>query len=264
LESPLLRSYQSDAYLPPLLDLAETRGPGIILLGATLQGLDLAPSLAARLKTGLAAHCIDLSVDELGHLVQLVPAPGQATVATIVCPNHWPQMATVKPGTFPISIQTGRTGQIVRIPVMLKVEDVRLVVEDAGATACDDASELSEAKVVVAGGAGIGSTDGWSLLEALAARLAGSVGASRPAVDAGWAPIQQMIGHSGRSIRPKVYIGVGISGDMLHMVGMSDAQLAVAINNNARAPIFAQVDLGIVGDYREVIPALLEALGAPN
>ena len=260
LDDPLLADYQSDAYVPSIQALVEAHRPEILLVGATLQGLDLAPRLAARLGTGLAAHCIGLDIDADGRLVQTVPASGQLAVATIVCPDHRPQMATVKPGTFPLSDGRGRGGRVVPVPVTLTATDLRLTIVEDGETACAEGCDLDAASVVVAGGAGISSEEGWHLVESLAAALGGVVGASRPATDAGWAATDRMIGHSGRSVHPKLYVGVGISGDMLHMVGMKDAQVAVAINSNPRAPIFGQVDLGVVGDYRAVIPALLAAL----
>jgi electron transfer flavoprotein alpha subunit len=259
-DNPLLETYQADAYVPVLQRLVEEHQPEILLLGATGVGLDLAPCLAARLETGLSAHCIDLDVDEAGRLVQVVPAFGQACAATILCPERYPQMATVRPGTFPISLCPGRKGEIIKVSAGLSADQVRTVVVERGTTASSEGAQLEKAEIVVAGGAGIGSVEGWRLLEQLADALGGTVGASRPAVDEGWASLDRMIGHSGKRVRPKLYIGVGISGDMLHMIGMKDAQVAVAINSDPRAPIFQQVDIGIVGDYRKILPLLMQEL----
>ncbi len=263
-DDPLLDVYRSDAYVPVLQRLVEAYRPEILLLGATGVGLDLAPCLAARLGTGLSAHCIDLDVDETGHLVQIVPASGQACAATIVCPAHYPQMATVRPGTFPIRTFPGRMGEVLRVPAELSSGAVRTLVVERGAVPASEGTRLEKAEIVVAGGAGVGGKEGWELVRALAAALDGAVGASRPAVDEGWAGLDQMIGHSGRRVRPRLYIGVGISGDMLHMIGMKDAQVAVAINTNAHAPIFQQVDFGIVGDYHKILPVLIRELGGQH
>ena len=260
IDDPLLEVYQSDGYVQVLEDLAIEHRPEIILLGASGLGLDLAPALAARLDTGLSAHCIDLDINEEGRLVQIVPAIGQTCVATILCPERNPQMATVRPGSFPIWEQRTEAGEVRRVRANLKPEQLRATVVERGMLPAVGAVELESAEVVVAGGAGIGSQDGWQLLIDLADVLSGSVGATRPAVDEGWLGLDRMIGHSGRQVHPKLYFGVGISGDMLHMIGMKDAHLAIAINNDPHAPIFSQVDYGIVGDYRETIPFLIQAL----
>lgn len=260
-DDPLLEAYQNDSYLPILQGLVETYHPEILLMGATMVGLDLAPSLAARLNTGLAAHCIDLDVDEEGHLAQIVPAVGAAAAVTILCPEHYPQMATIRPGTFPVKEVSVRDCQVIKVPAELSPDQVRTTVLDQGPLYTSDERQLETAKITVAGGAGIGGKEGWQLLEQLADAMGAMVGATRPAVDEGWANLSQMIGHSGKTVKPKLYIGFGISGDMLHMVGIKDAQVAVAINKDPRAPIFQEVDFGIVGDYRKIIPLLIQELG---
>jgi electron transfer flavoprotein alpha subunit len=259
-DDPLLEVYQCDGYVDILYDLVTEHYPEILLLGATDLGLDLAPALAARLDTGLSAHCIDLDIDEDGRLVQIVPAYGQACVATILCLDRTPQMATVRPGSFPICEGNGETGQVRWVRANLEPEQLRAIVVEHDILPATAAMELESAEIVVAGGAGIGSQDGWQLVIELADALGGSVGATRPAVDEGWLGLDRMIGHSGRYVHPELYLGVGISGDMLHMVGMKDAHLAVAINKDPHAPIFNQVDYGIVGDYREIVPLLIRAL----
>lgn len=260
-DDPLLDIYQNDAYLPVIHRLVEAYNPEILLLGATMIGLDLAPSLAARLETGLAAHCIDLDVDGDRHLAQVVPAVGVASAVTILCPEHYPQMATVRPGTFPVEEFPNREGQVIRVSAELHPNQVRTTVVEQGTLYTAEDRQLETSKIAVVGGAGIGSEEGWHLLEQLADTLGGMIGATRPAVDDGWASLSQMIGHSGKTVKPKLYIGIGISGDMLHMVGVKDAQVAVAINNDPRAPIFKEVDFGIVGDYRKVLPLLIRELG---
>jgi electron transfer flavoprotein alpha subunit len=261
-DHPMLAVYQCDGYVDVLQKMVTEHQPEMLLLGASGLGLDLAPALAARLGTGLSAHCIDLDIDEMGRLVQMVPAYGQTCVATILCPERNPQMATVRPGSFPIMEGEGEAGEVRRIGANLKPEQLRATVLEHGVLPPSEAEELESAKIVVAGGAGIASQDGWRLLADLAHALGASVGATRPAIDEGWLGLERMIGHSGRQVHPQLYLGVGISGDMLHMVGMKDAHLAVAINNDPRAPIFSQVDYGIVGDYRRIVPLLIQALNA--
>lgn len=230
--------------------------PDIFLFGATAMGVELAPRLAARLGTGLSAHCIDLRIGEDGRLRQLVPGWGGGVVATIECPDHRPQMATVMPGVMKRMETRRGPGEVLRleIPEDLDVSGPRVVrlfrEEPKGAS-------LEGAEVVVAGGWGIGSKDGWRLVEELAAALGGAVGATRPPVDEGWAREDQMIGQSGKTVRPRLYIGIGISGMMHHLVGMDESECVVAVNQDPRAPIFDYADLGVVGDYREVVPALM-------
>lgn len=230
--------------------------PDIFLFGATAMGMELAPRLAARLGTGLSAHCIDLRIGEDGRLMQLVPGWGGGVVATIECPDHRPQMATVMPGVMK-GIKTRRgPGEVLRldVPDDLDLSGPRVV----GLLREEPrSSSLEGAEVVVAGGWGIGSKEGWRLVEELAADLGGAVGATRPPVDEGWAREDQMIGQSGKTVRPRLYIGIGISGMMHHLVGMDESECVVAINHDPKAPIFDYADLAVVGDYREVIPALM-------
>jgi electron transfer flavoprotein alpha subunit len=261
-DDPLLENYHNEAHVSVLERLIKTYHPEILLLGATMVGLDLAPSLAARMNTGLAAHCIDLELDREGHLVQIVPAVGVATAWKILCPEHYPQMATVRPGTFSVrEVPDTRDSQIVAFPAEINPDQLRMEILEQGPLYSAEDLQLENAKVAVAGGAGIGGIEGWQLIEQLAEVLGGMVGATRPAVDEGWASLSQMIGHSGKTVSPKLYLGVGISGDMLHMVGIKDAQVAIAINNDPKAPIFQEVDFGIVGDFRKIVPLLIRELG---
>jgi electron transfer flavoprotein alpha subunit len=260
IDNPVLEVYRDDAYVSVLAPLVQEHGPEIVLLGATGLGLSLAPALAARLCTGLSAHCIDLDLDEKSQMVQLVPAVGQACVARILCADHRPQIATVRPGSFARSEMTGHQGSTIRLGLDLSLDVQRVIVVEQGSVCAGKAGRLTEAEVVVAGGAGIGSAEGWALLEELTKLLGGAVGATRPAVDSGWASQEQMIGHSGVSVCPEVYIGVGISGDMLHMIGVLDAKKIIAINRDPHAPIFQQADIGFVSDYREILPGLIREL----
>jgi electron transfer flavoprotein alpha subunit len=258
-EHPALEPYRLLPHTDVLARACRERRPAVLLFGATSLGVELAPRLAARLKTGLSAHCIDLQWDGNGNLLHMVPGWGGGVVATIRCPEHRPQMATVMPGVMQKQASSGRSGRVITLTVGDDLDvsgpKVREIYREKPKTRA-----LETAEVVVAGGWGIGGPDGWKLLEELAALLGGAVGATRPPVDEGWAAEEQMIGQSGKTIRPRLYIGVGISGMSHHVVGMDGSELVVAINSDPKAPIFEVADIGIVGDYREILPPLLEEI----
>jgi electron transfer flavoprotein alpha subunit len=258
-DAPELGIYQPDPYCYVLSRLVRERQPEALLIGATDLGRDLAATLAARLNTGLAADCVALEVGPEGLLHQIVPVCGTAGLGVIVCRDRRPQMATVRPGALGRRPRQPRRGEIEMITVALPPDAVRtqvLAVEETGVAEVS----LPEAEVVVAGGAGVGSEDGWAMLRELAEVLGGEVGGTRPAADDGFVPEACMIGQSGQTVRPKLYLGVGISGEQHHLVGIGDAQVVVAINRDPNAPIFAAADFAIVGDYREVLPELIRAL----
>jgi len=254
---PALTCYRNDLYPGLNAQLANKYQPAVILVGATTVGRDLAPAVAALLNTGCVADCCQLYFDAKGELLQIVPAFGIYAMATIVTPNHRPKIATVRPGVFPKPKDTSRTGKIEYLS--LSVPSERLIFQEATREAISPSS-LIEASVVVAGGSGIGYQAGGDMLQELAILLQGALGGTRPAVDDGWIPESQMIGQSGQIIRPDLYIAVGISGDMQHMVGVQEAKVIVAINKDNRAPIFQHADYGIVGDYKVVIPLMLNFL----
>lgn len=259
-DAPLLEHYNSWLYPRVLERLVKENPPNSLLFGATYAGMSLAPALAARLGVGCSAHCVNLDVDDQGNLLQHVPGFGGSLMATIVSPLSRPQIATVKQGVFTRpefkpGIKKGTVQEVAfefSGPVPVKVREVRQE-KPAGVP-------LEKARVVVAGGAGIGSREGWAKIEELAALLGGAVGATRPAVDEGWTKESQMIGQSGKTVRPELYIGIGISGDIQHTVGIQEAQKIVAINNNPKAPIFKIADCGVVGDYKEIVPLLTAAI----
>jgi electron transfer flavoprotein alpha subunit len=257
-EHPELEPYRLLPYTAVLAQACREQQPAILLFGATSLGVELAPRLAARLNTGLAAHCIDLTLAENGELLQLVPGWGGNVVASIRCPQHRPQMATVMPGVMKKLTPVAHSGRIVN----LEVGDL----DDAGPAVLKvqreepQALPLEAAEVVVAGGWGLGGPEGWQLVEELAGLLGGAVGATRPPVDAGWAQEEQMIGQSGKTVRPRLYIGVGISGMSHHVVGMDGAEFVVAINADPKAALFEVADICIVGDFREIIPPLMEEI----
>ncbi len=258
-DHPALEPYRLLPYTQVLAEACRVRKPDIMLFGATSLGVELAPRLAARLKTGLSAHCIDLQLDADGHLLQMVPGWGGGVVATIKTPEHRPQMATVMPGVMKKPRPAPRSGQVIPLT---PGEDLDLSGPRVLEVHRDEPKELplETAEVVVAGGFGIGGQEGWQLLEELARLLGGAVGATRPPVDEGWATEEQMIGQSGKTVRPRLYIGVGISGMSHHVVGMDESEFVVAINTDPKAAIFEFADLAIVGDYREIIPLLLDEL----
>jgi electron transfer flavoprotein alpha subunit len=258
-DHPALEPYRLLPYTAVLAGACRDYQPAVLLFGATSLGLELAPRLAARLQTGLSAHCLDLQVDADGRLLALVPGWGGGVVATITCPRHQPQMATVMPGVLPKPAPAPRSGQIIPLAIGADLDLSGPQVLEVHREA-PKARPLEEAEVVVAGGWGIGGPAGWRLLEELAALLGGAVGATRPPVDEGWALEEQMIGQSGKTVRPRLYIGVGISGMSHHLVGMDEAGFVVAINSDPQAPIFEVADLILVGDYREIIPPLLTEL----
>jgi electron transfer flavoprotein alpha subunit len=258
-EHPLLEPYRLLPYTSVLARACQEYHPAIMLFGATSMGIELAPRLAARLNTGLSAHCVDLRLNKDGHLLQMVPGWGGGVVATIKCPEHRPQMATVMPGVMKKCEPSQRSGQVINLPVG---EDLDLSGPKVLEVHREEpkAMPLERAEVVVAGGFGIGGQEGWKLLEELAGLLGGAVGATRPPVDEGWAREEQMIGQSGKTVRPRLYVGVGVSGMSQHVVGMDESELVVAINSDPKAPIFEVADIAIVGDYREIIPPLLEEI----
>ena len=254
-----LAHYQPERYTEVITKLARSRNPQIVLMGSTSMGRELAPLVAARLETGLTAHCIDLVLDEENVLEQRIPAYGG--LLSIVCPERRPQMATVARGVFPTpEPDPARRGEVVAVAVPTdppdRVETLEVVQEAA------DGVPLEAAAIVVAGGAGAGDKDGWQQIAALAEELNAALGCTRPAVDEGWAPLETMVGQSGKMVSPELYIGVGLSGELQHMVGISGARTMVALNKDARSPVFEQVDIGVVDDCREFLPVLIDKIKA--
>ncbi len=258
-DHPLLSSYCSQSYAKVLETWIRKYEPEVFLLGATAMGSDLGARLAARLRTGLSAHCIGLELSPERMLLSVVPGWGGSVLARVYSPRTQPQMATVMPGVFDMPRKKERSGRIISLGVDLKPKDVTYQITEIRRGAVQEHG-LEKAEVVIAGGWGVGSKGDWQWVEELASVLRGAVGATRPPVDEGWAKEDQMIGQSGRTIHPKLYIGVGISGQMHHMVGIKGGELRVAINQDPQAPIFGLCDLGLVGDFKEIIPHLIKAI----
>ncbi|MBI5242536.1 MAG: hypothetical protein HY922_02490 [Elusimicrobia bacterium] len=258
LEDRRLASGGTPVLAHAVAELARRRKPEVLLLGAGRASAALAARVAARLGTGLSAHCVDLKFDGR-NLIQTVPGFGGNVMANIICPDRRPQMATVAGGVF--SAVKGRCpgARIIResVPLPRGLRGVRTAALRAEGDGGSGA--LSAARIVVAGGQGVGRKN-WPLLEGLAQQLGAAVGATRPPVDEGWAKPRQMIGASGVAVKPELYIGVGISGMMHHTVGIQGAKTIVAINQDPQAPIFKTADYGVVGDAKEVLSALVKLL----
>lgn len=255
--APELEIYQPELYTEIVVKLAAEHQPEIILIGSSDMGRELAPLVAARLKTGLTAHCIDLVLDQNMILEQRIPAYGG--LLSIVCPEKRPQMATVTKGVFPTpEPDETRKGETVMIdlPTGLpgRIKTLEIVREEP------EGVPLETASTIVAGGAGAGDRDGWNDITELAATLKAALGSTRPAVDEGWTELETMIGQSGKMVSPEVYIGVGLSGEQQHMVGIVGARVMIAINSDEKSPIFDQVDYGIVDDCRGFLPELIKKI----
>lgn len=256
-EDKLLEHYTTDAYTKVICDLVNERKPGILFVGATFIGRDLGPRIAARLNTGLTADCTSIDVEvETGDLLATRPAFGGNLMATIACPAHRPQMATVRPGVFAKVESDGANCKIEKVNVELADADVRTKVLETVKTA-KDIIDISEAKVIVAGGRGVGSKENFALLEELAKVLGGTVAGSRAAVEKGWIENAYQVGQTGKTVKPSIYVACGISGAIQHVAGMQDSDMIIAINKDETAPIMKVADYAIVGDIKKVLPELI-------
>ena len=254
---PGFDKFQTEISSKIISDLAEEIKPQIILIGSTFLGRELAPLVAARLKTGLTAHCIDLVLTGDRILEQRIPAYGG--MIAITCPEKRPQIATIARGVFPApTLEINKTGRVIQVgkseDLSSRVKTLEIIRKEP------EGVPLEEAQIVVAGGAGAGSLEGWKQIEDLAQTLNAALGSTRPAVDKGWIELETMIGQSGKMVHPNLYIGVGLSGEQQHMVGIAGAKIMVAINNDPKSPVFEQVDFGIIEDCRDFIPLLIKKL----
>ncbi len=258
-DDPTLSTYRTDPYAAVMVDLVERYKPEILIMGASSRGRDLAGSIATRLVTGLTADCTGLEIDpETRQLRQTRPAFGGNIMATILCPNHRPQMATVRHRVFEVPEKDdAREGQIVRERTLMAEDEIASKVIDFLVE--EENVNLADARIIVSGGRGVKGSEGFEPVRELAQVLGGAVGASRAAVDAGWIPYSHQVGQTGRTVRPDLYIACGISGAIQHLAGMRTAKVIVAINRDPEAPIFEVAHYGIVGDLFEVVPALTEA-----
>lgn len=251
-----LKEYRTLAYTKALAELVMKHKPNILLMGATHLGRDLAPRLSRRVGVGLTADCTDLTIDpEEGILLQTRPAFGGNVMATIANRYSRPQMATVRPGVMDAEKRPGNKGKVIK-------QKVSVYEKEIGAKILDMVREkkrrvsLGDAKVIVAGGRGVGSKEGMQSLFSLAELMGGEVAGTRIIVEEGWLPVERQVGQTGQTVRPEIYIACGISGAIQHRAGMLGSRYIIAINRDARAPIFQVADWGVVGDLHEVVPAL--------
>lgn len=259
-ESEQLEHYTTDGYTKVICDLANERKPGIILIGATFIGRDLGPRVAARLSTGLTADCTSLAVEvKDGALLATRPAFGGNLMATIACPDHRPQMATVRPGVFSKSNEKNGKFVVENVKVEVQPSDIRTQILEI-VKANKEIIDIGEAKVIVAGGRGIGSQENFTLLKELADVLGGVVAGSRAVVEKGWIDAAYQVGQTGKTVKPNIYVACGISGAIQHVAGMQDSDMIIAINKDETAPIMKVADYGIVGDLNKVIPEMINQL----
>ncbi|MFL0253020.1 electron transfer flavoprotein subunit alpha/FixB family protein [Clostridium neuense] len=266
-DSKLLEHFTTDAYAKVICDLVNERKPEILFVGATFIGRDLGPRMAARLSTGLTADCTALDTDsETKNLLATRPAFGGNLMATIECAERRPQMATVRPGVFeklPEDKANVSSSKIEKISIDLKEDDIRTKVLNVVKLA-KDTVDIGEAKVLVAGGRGVGSKENFAKLQELADVLGGTIAASRAAIEKEWVDKDLQVGQTGKTVRPQLYIACGISGAIQHLAGMQDSDYIIAINKDAEAPIMKVADLAIVGDLNKVIPELIAQIKAAN
>jgi len=249
-----LAHFEDTAHTHALTTLAQKYKPEIILAGATNVGRSFIPRVAVRLHTGLTADCTGLAIDENGNLMQTRPAFGGNIMATILTPDHRPQMATVRHKVMnPLQRDNSRSGAVVAEGMDFPDCRCRYLEHVENET---EAVNIAEANFVVSGGRGMKDPKNFHLIETLARHLDGAVGASRAAVDAQWIPYPHQVGQTGKTIKPRVYIACGISGAIQHLAGMQSSDFIIAINKDPDAPIFKVADLGIVGDLFEVLPRL--------
>lgn len=258
-----LALYQSDVYAKIVADILSERNPDIVLVGGTSIGMDIAPRIAAKLRTGLTAHCIDLyieTIDGKDQLVQVIPGWGGTMMVKIVCPEHRPQMATVRPGI----VEKGQPDSLRKGEIILVIPDFSE--DDFGAKTIELVEEekigtpLEDADIIVSGGFGLYSSGGFALIEQLAHALHGEVAGTRPAFDHEWITEDRLIGQSGKNVRPELFVSVGASGAIHYTTGFMKSKIIVAIDKNPSAPIFDIADIGVVGDLNRIVPCIIEEL----
>lgn len=255
-----LELYTTESYTQALTKILNDTKPEIVLIGATSIGRDLAPRVSSRLSTGLTADCTTLEIGENNELLMTRPAFGGNIMATIVCPDHRPQMSTVRAGVMTmLEKDETRTGSIEEVDIEFtdaihRVKILEVVKEEK------EEESITEASILVSGGRGVGSKENFETLKDVAELLNGTVSASRAVIDAGWFDHSRQVGQTGTTVRPNIYLACGISGAIQHVAGMEESDYIIAINKDSEAPIFDVADYGIVGDVNKVLPALMEEL----
>ena len=253
-DDEMLAEYVTEPYAKAMMEIIQSHNPEIVLYGATSIGRDLAPRVSARIHTGLTADCTKLDIDEETKLLMMTrPAFGGNIMATIVCEDFRPQMATVRPGVMKaLEADESRQGEVEVVEVNFTDADMNVKIREVVKTA-HKSVDITEAKILVAGGRGVGNVEGFKDLEALADTLDGEVAASRAAVDSGWISNDRQVGQTGKTVRPELYLACGISGAIQHAAGMENSEFIVAINRDEEAAIFDIADLGIVGDIKKIL-----------
>jgi len=268
-DHPLLEHYQTNSYTKVIFDLIHKYEPQICLFGATVTGRDLAPRIASAMKAGLTADCTDLQIGEhqVGKdgpvhknlLFQVRPAFGGNIIATIINYDRWPQMATVREGVMAMPVpDTSRKGEVIDVLVHLKADELPLEILKEHRQ--DKKVNLKASRIIVAGGAGVGSKENFRLVWDLANALGGAPGATRAAIDLGFIDRDHQVGQTGTTVRPSLYIAVGISGAIQHQAGMQDSAKIIAINNDPEAPILSLAHYKIIGDLNDVVPRMIKAV----
>ncbi|MHA1199533.1 MAG: FAD-binding protein [Candidatus Heimdallarchaeaceae archaeon] len=257
-EHELLDNYSTDGFTSVIASVISTEKPSVVLYGATPNGRDLAPRIAARLALGLTADCTGLDINSSRQLVQTRPAFGGNIMASILSPYTRPQMSTVRPGVFPKpKPDTSKTGKIVEVEVILKPLSIRTkIIEEILSE--EEGINIEEANILVSAGRGIGSKENLEMIKEMAKAIDGTVSGSRALVDLGWIPHPQQVGQSGKTVAPTLYFALGISGAIQHLVGMTSSDTVIAINRDPDATIFDVADFGIVGDMLEIIPEFIQ------
>ena len=256
-----LETYKNETYTYAITEVINQNKPEIFLFGATAIGRDLAPRVSARIHTGLTADCTTLEIDsETKNLKMTRPAFGGNIMATILCPDHRPQMATVRPGVMKkIENNENETAPIEISDIEINEKHNNIEILDIVKTTMEK-MDIQDAKVLVSGGRGMGCIENFKLLEDLASVLGGTVSSSRACVDLGWIEKDQQVGQTGKTVRPNLYIACGISGAIQHMAGMEESDVIIAINKDRTAPIFDIADFGVVGDVEKIIPLFIEEI----
>jgi len=260
IEHKLLEPYTTDAYTDVLAAVIARYRPSVVLFGATINGRDLAPRVAARLRVGLTADCTGLEIDNEKRLVQIRPAFGGNIMASIISHNR-PQMATVRPRVMKMpKPDEAKSPKVEHVKINLDPITVRSKVLEKVRELTKPSEKIEDAEVIVSCGRGIGKQEELKQIYELAEVLGAAVGGSRPIVDCGWLPHQQQVGQSGKTVSPRLYLAVGISGTIQHRIGMQSSDIIIAINKDPEAPIFNLANLGVIGDLFEIVPKLTEQL----
>ncbi len=261
IDDEMLKDYVTEPYTKAVSNIIKANDPEIVLFGASSIGRDLAPRVSARIYTGLTADCTGLEIDSESKLLMMTrPAFGGNIMATIVCENHRPQMATVRPGVMTaLEKKESGKGVIKEFPIEFKKEDMNIKIREI-LKRSKKTVDITEANVLVSGGRGLGDKKGFDKLKKLSEVLGGEISSSRANVDEGWIEKDYQVGQTGKTVRPDLYIATGISGAIQHLAGMEESEFIIAINKDKEAPIFEISDLGIVGNLHDIVPKLTEKI----